>query len=341
MKRLNRLTAIIVGVLLSFSVFCLGCSKANDGEWIKRVKEPSEYEFSFMAIGDTQILTYYYPDKLENVYDYVLDNVNKKNVKHVFGLGDITDKDTQKEWTVAIEQISRMDGIVPYSVIRGNHDLQSSRRQSYFDMYFGDSESAYSQQYVDCFKGNDLIEKTQRARNTVHKFSSSTRDYLVIALDYGPTDDVLEWASQVVKSHPNHNVIVTTHAYITHNKGFVNEENSLTFPSRSNPALNDGDQIWEKFIKNHSNIVMVLCGHDPTDKIVMRQSNGVNGNVVTELLIDPQGMDKTLEATGMVATFYVDANGKTVTVDYYSTVRNRYYLAENQFTFEIATVERA
>ena len=149
MKRLNRLTAIIVGVLLSFSVFCLGCSKANDGEWIKRVKEPSEYEFSFMAIGDTQILTYYYPDKLENVYDYVLDNVNKKNVKHVFGLGDITDKDTQKEWTVAIEQISRMDGIVPYSVIRGNHDLQSSRRQSYFEMYFGDSESAYSQQYVD------------------------------------------------------------------------------------------------------------------------------------------------------------------------------------------------
>jgi hypothetical protein len=318
----------------------VGCGE-DDASWIKSVEEPSEYEFSFMVIGDTQILTYYYPDKLENVYDYVLKNVNKKNVKHVFGLGDITDNDSQEEWTVAMEQITRMDGRVPYSVIRGNHDMRSSKRQTFFDQYFGDSQSAYSQQYVDCFKGNDLIEKTQRARNTVHEFSSSTRDYLVIALDYGPTDDVLEWASRVVESHPNHNVIVTTHAYITHNKGFVNKENSSTFPTGSNPASNNGDGIWEKFIKNHSNIVMVLCGHDPTDKIVMRQSNGVNGNVVTELLIDPQGMDKTLEATGMVATFYVGEDGKTVTVDYYSTVRNRYYLAENQFTFEIATVERA
>ena len=62
---------------------------------------PTDYDFSFMAIGDTQIVTRDYPAKLANIYDYVLENVETKNIKHVFGLGDITDYDNDKQWQAA------------------------------------------------------------------------------------------------------------------------------------------------------------------------------------------------------------------------------------------------
>ncbi len=309
---------------------------------IATVNEPSEYEFSFMAIGDTQIVTYYYPDKLKNIYDYVLDNVQKKKVKHVFGLGDITDDDNQREWDVAYEQISRMDGVVPYSVIRGNHDIYSAGRSmgvsSFFDTYFGKDTSPYAKQYIDCYRG---ASNAFKARNTVHEFSSSTRDYLVIALDYGPDDDILAWANEVAKNHPNHNIIVTTHAYLTANGKFVTKANGGAYPTRDYPKANDADNMWEEFISKHENIVMVLCGHSPTGSVLLRNSTGEHGNTVAEILVDPQGIDESLEAMGMVATFYVSADGKTVTVDYYSTVHNKYYRPENQYSFQIETIERA
>ena len=86
---------------------------------------------------------------------------------------------------------------------------------------------------------------------------------------------------------------------------------------------------------------MVICGHASTGKVLLKTNTGENGNTVTEILIDPQGLDASLEAMGMVATFYVSADGKNITVDYYSTVHNKYYKQDNQYSFQIETVERA
>jgi hypothetical protein len=98
--------------------------------------------------------------------------------------------------------------------------------------------------------------------------------------------------------------------------------------------------MWEKLIKNHENIVMVMCGHDPTDKVLLTQTKGVNGNTVSQFLIDPQGMDKS-GATGMVATFYVSENGEDVTVEWYSAVKQQYYKKSNNYTFKLNVIERA
>ena len=37
---------------------------------------------------------------------------------------------------------------------------------------------------------------------------------MVVTLDSGAGDPVLEWANGVIAAHPNHNVIVVTHAYM-------------------------------------------------------------------------------------------------------------------------------
>ena len=97
--------------------------------------------------------------------------------------------------------------------------------------------------------------------------------------------------------------------------------------------------MWEEFICRHDNIVMVISGHAPAKDVVYRQSEGDNGNIVTEILVDAQGQDAdaTVGPVGMVATFYVSQDGKTVNVEYYSTIKNKFYKSST-LSFEIAVI---
>ncbi len=316
---------------------------------------PENYDFSFMAIGDTQIVTRYDANGLTKIYDYVVNNVEAKKVKHVMGLGDITDADKDWEWERAKNQIARMDGVVPYSIIRGNHDIYSTQfvgtdnkrslnKESTFDKLYGKADSVYAQQYAKqytyCYEYEGEGKENFKARNTVHFFSSEKRDYMVVALDYGPNDDILNWAGEIIANHPYHNVIITTHNYLN-TDGTTADKGEGTVPSRDykNEGVNDGNEMWEKLISKHSNIVLVLSGHKPCDQLVMNQREGVNGNTVTEFLIDPQGMDVD-DSKGMVATFYVDENGEDITVEWYSTIKNAYYKKSNNYSFKVNVIER-
>jgi hypothetical protein len=45
-----------------------------------------------------------------------------------------------------------------------------------------------------------------------------------------------------------------------------------------------------------------------------------------------------MKGTGMVAMAYFSNGGKTVQMEYYSTIRNQWYLKENSFTMEVNAV---
>ena len=117
------------------------------------------------------------------------------------------------------------------------------------------------------------------------------------------------------------------------------DENDVVPPSQSNKDSNNGDHMWDELIKKHENIVLVLSGHDPYDNVVTTQTVGDNGNVVTQMLIDPQNMDVNAGPAGMVAMLYFSEDGKTVQLEYYSTARNQYWKACNQYTITLDVVE--
>ena len=130
--------------------------------------------------------------------------------------------------------------------------------------------------------------------------------------------------------------------------------NSTTISSNdvASSSVNNGLSIWNKLISKHDNIMMVLSGHDPACDIVIRQSESAGGNVVTEMLVDFQYMDRGVDyKSGMVAMLYFSADGKKVTVEYVSTYATLEaqkknaeagdYLAfsNNQFTFRTDKIE--
>lgn len=291
--------------------------------FLKDYEGVSDYAYSFAVVGDTQILTRYYPEKLTTMYDWIVDNVESKKIKFVFGLGDITDTNAQSEWKIAKKEITKLDGLVPYSIIRGNHD----RPEYYFNRFFPLSE----------FGKNVSGSFDDTMCNTYQEFTVGTIKYLVVNLDFGPSDKVLKWANEVVEKHPEHNVIVTTHIYIQGADGTTIDEGEST-NAVNYGGINTGEKMWEKFISKHENIILVLCGHDPTDYITVSRATGDKGNEVVQMLVDPQGTDKNLEGVGLVAMLYFSNDGRHVDVEYYSTDREAFYCKENQFSLELNVI---
>ena len=300
---------------------------ANDNDlklnrtWVTEAPVINDYDYAIAFVPDTQVVTYYYPDYLPGIYDWIVENAEEKKIQFVVGLGDITERSTDDEFIRAKEQISKMNGVVRYSLVRGNHDTYKK-----FCQYFPYAEM---ENMGGCY---DYMPT-----NTWQEIRMGNLDYLFLSLDYGATDDVLEWADGVIAAHPNHNVIISTHCYLFRD-GTTLDENDVCAPSTSGEQYNDGDEMWDKLVKKHENIVMVVCGHDPCDQIIVTQDQGEKGNTVTQMLIDAQSVDLAQKGVGMVAIAYFSNGGKTVQMEYYSTVKQQWFLDENQFTMEIDVV---
>ncbi len=321
------------------------------------IKDPTDFDYSFAVIGDPQCIVEYAremnSDKyLKRIYDYIIDNVSSKKIKHVFHLGDLVQTtwpyisgDTAKnkmyaEAELITQQIIKLDGVVDYSLIRGNHDPAD-----FYDEYFGvnSTKTGYASHIEDYY-----INST----NSVHYFSAGDLDYMVVTLDFGAGDPVLEWASEVISAHPHHNVIIVTHAYMDRDGTTLgnsdagalktNGTNDPLYNTAMGATANNGDHMWDKLISQHENIVLVLSGHIGTEDVICSQWKGVHGNTVTNILIDPQDMDtlfKSQGSVGAIAMFYFSNGGKTVEVRYWSTVQNAYIKTENQYTFTINTIQ--
>ena len=341
---------------------------------VDEVDIPEDYAYSFALIGDIQVLSlryfndHYKGDKtlpndpfddvyvdedinprdneieyIDRIFSWLLDNKDEHKIEYVMTLGDLTEESWTAEWDYVKSQIYRLGGKIPFSLVPGNHDRRDPEVKemteygydiwpeerlldSYFHKIFNDD--VYRAQIDGSMDPRDVA-------NTYKAFTVGDVDYLLLTLDYGASDSVLEWASDIVESYPDHRVIVTTHAYLFRDGSTVDAYD--VYPAtRIDGGSNDGDDIWEKFASKHENIVLVLSGHDPYDHIVYTKTEGENGNVVTQMLIDPQGIDAYMPVcSGMIAMLYFSEDGNTITVRYYSPVYNRFGSEKSQFTINL------
>ena len=305
-----------------------GFDLVKQTEWIDPANKValSDYDYSFAIVGDPQIMNTQYPDAFNGIFGWINNNAESKKISQVMIMGDLTDGGTTAEWQRGQAALNGLT--IPYNLIRGNHDgYLSGQSTATFDTYFGGS-TKYAKSVTGYYTAGGTYANAYRT------FEVCGVPYLVMMLDYGPSDAVLEWANSVIMANPKHNVIVMTHSYLSNN-------GTTECPSNGNPPSsvtygNDGTEIWNNLIRKHENIVMVLSGHEGADQVVMTQRQGENGNTVTEFLIDPQELDASTEGgTGMVTMMYFSDNGRTVQLETYSTVKNQYYMTTNQFSFEV------
>ena len=96
--------------------------------------------FSVVMLPDTQFYSEKHPDVFHSQTRWIAEHIAEENIRFVTHVGDVVQNydQSEAEWQVADDAMTRLDGLVPWGVAIGNHDydlgenLKPSRNGSAF-----------------------------------------------------------------------------------------------------------------------------------------------------------------------------------------------------------------
>ena len=235
-----------------------------------------EESFTVVLLPDTQNYAEKFPQTYVAQTMWIRKQLRQDNIKFAIHLGDIVQNPTQKpEWENANRAMQIIDGVVPYSMVPGNHDMVvESRDSTLYNQFFSPARFVDRKWY-----GGHMGQTND---NNYCFFEANGMKFMVLSLEFAPRDAALEWAADVVRRHPAHRVIVATHCYMCLN-------GRDTDCAVANKIVgNCGEQMWQKLIRKQSNIFMVVSGH--VLGIGLQTSINDAGGQVIEMLTDYQGL---------------------------------------------------
>ncbi len=133
--------------------------------------------------------------------------------------------------------------------------------------------------------------------NSAQRFSAGGYDFLHIALEMQPGDDVLMWTESVLARYPGLPTIITTHDYLS--SSGLRESHPLVDLASIDPGFNNSaEKVWQKLIRRHDQIFLVLCGHQRGQ--ALRVDDNDAGNPVYQILADYQGRGQSVYDFGRI-----------------------------------------
>ncbi len=355
-------------VMTQEEVFQLGGASAAGGGTSGQVfadpsaVEPGSFSIAILpdtqgyATGDTNAQTF------NSMTQWLVNNKETHNIQYVTHVGDIVNSNYTSEWDRAVTALSTLDGQIPYALAPGNHDYGGSRAVSQFDdaNRYGPGTPYASQDSLDGF----YPAEPNSRMNTYHTLEVGGQKLLILALEFGPRDAVVDWAETVVDAHPDHRTILVTHAYMFNGGHWFDHSVDPDDPqgrtydqvlddkynrtrSVGNPHsygfvssdCNDGRELWDKLVKDRENISLVLTGHqfDEHDGFPYQLNEGENGNQVYQMLFDTQTRPGGGE--GWIRLLEFSPDGQTVTVKSYSPYFDQWSFATDEnYTIELSAM---
>ena len=386
MKKTHKIIAVFC--LIAMLVSTAALTIVNAAEYVmEKPREADKWEephfdtdhaYSFAFVGDTQFITIgdylFGTEKLKYQYKFIADTAEERKLEHVFVLGDMTDWGYRNdgdlasahndppitgEWEVVKAAISQLDGVVPYSLVRGNHD------DYMMDDYFNVPE--YTDLFEGCggffadLDGKNLNKREKKNPDNCIYWSAVTgchtetivnswktveiygTKYLFITYDYNPTYPVLDWMDDILSQYPDHKAIITTHSYLKESGKRMEPVDDLG--NTNNYRAITGSVIWDKVLRKHENVFMVVSGHTGNEYVNFSYDRGDNGNKVLQVLVDPQAYEtRETDRTGTISSGKQDVglvlymnfseDGKRISFNNYSTLLGK-FLKEQSFVINL------
>ena len=311
----------------------------------------NEGSFSMIMVPDPQSYTKFAAN--QPLFDlqtaWVAQNIERLNIKAALFTGDMVeqnnrlntkllvnknngDQTSRQQWEAVSRGLGRLDGLLPYIVCQGNHDLG----------YFG-AEYRYSMMPDYIYpERNREFEKVLVAtgpnyqgihtlENAAYEFNEKTwGDMLVITLEFAPRDEALDWARGLIESERfmNHRVIILVHSFLATNGNRIVKEGYKVSP------CNWPQAVWVKLVYPSKNICMVLCGHtgtppkiDGVDEVDFRCTSSyrtdkaADGRNVVQMMFNSQNGDGDWNGNGgdcWLRILEFKPDGKTIGVRTFS-----------------------
>ena len=137
------------------------------------------------------------------------------------------------------------------------------------------------------FKGKDwYVGSYNGGVNSAQLFNAGGYTFLHFSFEMQAGDDVLEWAQGVIDRNPNLPTMISTHDFL--NPRGERLPHPVYDLAVADPLdHNSAEDIWNEFIKNNSQIFMVLSGHQIGQ--ALRTDKNEAGYNVYQILSDYQG----------------------------------------------------
>lgn len=281
---------------------------------------------TLVVLPDTEVYCQKRPEFLEAQMKWIADNARQRNITYVLHLGDIVHDDVASQWRVARRCFQMLDGKVPFALVLGNHDYSDARRTTSINEHF----AVLDFKKWPTFGG---VREAGRIENSYHLCRVGQRDWIILALEFGPRDEVVTWANQILAAHPGRLCILVTHAYLFRNNTRFDH---TAGKQRASPHGwgNDGEQLWQKLVRKHANMMLVLSGHVATGGLGYLASAGDHGNTVHQVMVDYESMRGG--GSGYLRLMEFLPDGETVQVQSYSPALKRCLTDPgNQFSFKL------
>ena len=283
---------------------------------------------TFVVLPDTQT----YLEQCPEVFDSQVDWLDA-----VFQVGDLTQDNSPVEWAYMQKAFHRISQAgIPYSVVWGNHDI-GSKPGKFSDVH----NTAMANKY---FPLSDYMQKNywggsadgKTLDNYYINFRSGDTDWMVLNLEFGPSDEALQWADSIVGIHPDKLVILNTHAYLycdstLHDGKDWWRPQGYGIGKELGRTVNDGAGIWKKLLLRHRNVIAVFCGHVLKSGVGTLVSIGKEGNKVYQMLANYQrGVEGSrLGGEGYLRIVTFNRKTREIDVKTYSTWNKAYHPSEH------------
>ncbi|MBN2295532.1 MAG: DNRLRE domain-containing protein [Pirellulales bacterium] len=332
-------------ILIAYAITFAGIQASGAIEPLPWV--PGSWTLAVMP--DTQVYTWYsqYHEIFTSQTQWIADHKSDRNIAFTLHEGDITQHNIATEWERADTSLSILDGAgMGYALTLGNHDIgnngNASDRTTLLNDYFPASRYDTTPTYGGVFE-------TGKMDNSYHLFSAGGKDYIALALEFGPRDEIVNWADGILTQYADRTAMIVTHAYQFVDstrydfleKGTSQRLNPHSFPlgapNDGTANINDGQQLWDKLISKHANTSMVFSGHIASIGNGLLSSRGDEGQIVHQMLCDYQSLPSGGSGYMRLIEFLPD--GETVQVKTYSPYLDEYMTdPSNQFVFTLNSI---
>lgn len=244
-------------------------------------------------VSDTQK----YGEKTYNeLFDAIVADKGTYGIEYLVHTGDIIQEggDLDAKWQVAKAAISKLDGVIPYGVLAGNHDqnVNSDAPFEAFSKYFGDETyegcEYFAGSYADCQAHAQLV-------------TIGSTDFIFVYLCSDPDIECMKFAGEMFEKYSDRVGVLCTHKYL--------EEDF---------EISETGEFLSGIVRANENVKLVLCGHESAAGYADLKLD--DGRVVPQIMADYQDANNE----GSIMYLQIDEDAGTLTGISYSPITKSY-----------------
>lgn len=243
------------------------------------------------------------------------------NIDAVIQVGDITNDNTEAEWNRAVIAMRPVATMIPTIAVPGNHDYDWLRGEGDdFKLITSRESSGFDSHPLPIARGMAIVDRfdSTSRHNAVYSLTIAGRRTHIVALEFAPRREVVEWAGRHIAANPSTDCYLLTHEWLTPKGELAERGGWCDGPSQfaQDSTVMTPGEVFRQIVEPYDNLIAVICGHHQFVKYL--ETPNAAGRPVPQILFNLQYQENG--GNGMLQLWELPAGSDSVYTRVYNTI---------------------